>query len=117
MEFELITAKHKPNNTLVKLRENIFFINLPFKEVKKMPKYEIYGKVEIDVLLTDIKAGSYEEALEIAEDKYRYHGQILLQRKDFVKFHDKKKLYIENKGGYITWYGGVEMEEQTIGNG
>ncbi len=32
MGFELITAKHKPNNTLVKLRENIFFINLPFTE-------------------------------------------------------------------------------------
>ncbi len=76
-----------------------------------MPKYEVYGKVEIDVLLTDIKADSSEEALKIAEDKYRYHGQILLQREDFVKFPDKKKLYIENKGGYITWYGGDEVEE------
>ncbi len=50
MGFELITARHKPNNTLVKLREYVFFINLPFAESQadiSVDKERKFFKIEL----------------------------------------------------------------------
>lgn len=73
-------------------------------------KYEACGKIELDVHI-QIEADSEEEALEIAEKKYGYHGQVCTNKVDFVLFPNKHKLYLDQKGGNIIWYFAEEVEE------